>query len=81
MIRGYDGVDYYKDGNGNWRSAPVGSLHTVEMQDYLNNYMDWLLGNTEAKNIGRWFLFTNVGEPDAYSDTYSGIDLLHPRPG
>lgn len=40
------------------------------------SYMDWLLSNSEAENIGRWFLFTNYGLPDAYSDAYGGISLF-----
>ena len=63
---GYDGWDYDPFPN----LVPVGNYHWDKMSDYLNGVLDWLMANSEAQRIEKWFFLAaweNLEDPDDYA--------------
>ena len=63
---GYDGWDF----DSNSKLIPVGDYHPELMSDYLNGVLDWLMANSEAQQIEKWFFLAaweNIEDPDDYA--------------
>ena len=75
VIWGYDGISW-SNSTGSWRATPTGAHRTDAMRDYLRTYGQWLLANAEDNNVGRWFVYTSYGQPEPYTDVFTGISLF-----
>lgn len=76
VIWGYNDIRYYEDKQGNPRVAPAGQFQRQALLDYVGGYADWLLANATEYRLERWFIYTNFGLPEPYSDAFSGISLF-----
>ncbi len=76
VIWGYDSLEWHKDTTGNWQALPKGRLRTDLMESYLASSLDWLEQHSTTLGLGHWFLYTSYGEPEAFSQSFSGISLF-----
>ncbi|GEM_PF-2086824 len=56
--------------------APTGAFAQLQVSDYLNQFVGWLMSNSSSKNIQKWFLFAAFGPPEVYSSAYAGISAM-----
>ncbi len=75
VIWGYDDIKWNKVGD-EWRAKPGGTFQRQALLDYIHGYADWLKANSNGYGIERWFIYTNFGLPEPYTDTFTGISLF-----
>jgi hypothetical protein len=76
VIWGYDRLNWEKDVRGNYQALPAGKFRQDQLLQYLVDSLDWLEENAERLNIGRWFIYTTFGVPEAFSNTFNGLALF-----
>ena len=69
---GYDNWDY----DQNYNLIPIGNYHWEKMGDYLNGVLDWLMANSEAQKIEKWF-FLAAWQDIVNPDESAGITMFN----
>ncbi len=76
VIWGYDRLNWQQDSTGKWIALPAGTYQKQALVDYLTRYTEWLVTEGPKYNVEKWFLYGSAGIPEAYTTTFSGINLF-----
>ena len=76
VVYGWDGLQWVQGADGNTRAVPLGRFRTDLIAPYLDRMLDWLLRNSAALRIDRWFLYGLTPTTESWATAPVGIFLL-----
>jgi hypothetical protein len=76
VVYGWDGLQWMQQVDGYTRAVPQGRFRTDLIAPYLDRMVDWLVRNSPALRIDRWFLYGLAPTTESWATAPVGISLL-----